>query len=119
VKASNETRPFFYGPYIFGSYAITGEMRQYRENLGTIRRIQPEREFRDGAGGLGALEVALRLSRIDLTDQNTTGGSLNDLSFALNWYPTRPTRVSFNAIRARRESWDTVWIFQGRLQVAF
>jgi phosphate-selective porin OprO/OprP len=119
VKALNETRPFFYGFYIFGSYAITGEMRQYRENLGTIRRIQPKREFRDGAGGLGAFEVALRFSRIDLNDQNITGGSLNDLSVAFNWYPTRPMRVSFNVIRARRDAWDTVWIFQGRLQVAF
>jgi hypothetical protein len=26
--------------------------------------------------------------------------------------------VSFNVIRSDRESWDPVWIFQGRVQVA-
>ena len=94
-------------------------MRQYRHNLGTIRRIRPKRELRDGSGGLGAFEIALRFSRIDLNDQDITGGTLNDLSFAFNWYPTYPTRVSFNAIRASREAWEPVWIFQARLQLAY
>ncbi len=94
-------------------------MRQYRRDLGTIRRIRPKREFRDGSGGLGAFEIAFRFSRIDLDDQDITGGTLNDLTFAFNWYPTYPTRVSFNMIRAKQEAWEPVWIFQARLQLAY
>ena len=119
VKQPDELRSVFYTFYVFGSYALTGEMRQYREDLGTIHRIRSKHEFRDGSGGIGAFEVALRFSRIDLNDGAIIGGTLNDLSFALNWYPTYPTRVSFNVIRAKREAWDPVWIFQGRLQVAY
>ena len=86
---------------------------------GGIPRVRPKRELRDGSGGLGAFEIAARFSYIDLNDKDIKGGKLADVSFAFNWYPTYPTRVSFNVIRADRESWDPVWIFQGRLQVAF
>jgi phosphate-selective porin OprO/OprP len=119
VKRSVRDEPLFHAFYVLGSYALTGEARPYRENLGTIRRIRPKRELRDGSGGLGAFEIAARFSYIDLNDKDISGGKLADVSFAFNWYPTYPTRVSFNVIRADRESWDPVWIFQGRLQVAF
>ncbi len=109
----------FHTFYVSGSYALTGEMRQYRHDLGTIRRIRPRHEFRDGSGGLGAFEVAFRYSRIDLNDRDIAGGTLNDLTFAFNWYPTYPTRVSFNMIRSKRQSWNPVWIFQARLQIAY
>ncbi len=118
VKSTDGTRPIFYALYVSTSYALTGEMRPYVESLGTIRRIRPEREVRDGHGGLGAFEIAFRFSRIDLNDDNVMGGTLNDLTLGFNWYPTRPTRVSFNVIRAKREGWDPVWIFQGRWQLA-
>jgi phosphate-selective porin OprO/OprP len=119
VKRPDGPKSVFYAFYVFGSYALTGEMRQYQKHLGTIRRIRPKRELRDGSGGLGAFEIALRFSRIDLNDQDITGGVLNDLSFAFNWYPTRPTRASFNVIRAKRQAWEPVWIFQARFQLAY
>ncbi len=84
-----------------------------------IRGNESRRISRDGSGGLGAFEIAARFSYIDLNDKDITGGKLADISFAFNWYPTHATRVSFNVIRADRESWDPVWIFQGRLQVTF
>ncbi len=119
VKLRNGSRPTFHAFYVFGSYSLTGEMRQYNESRGVIGRIQPRREFRDGSGGLGAFEVAYRFSLIDLNDDEVTGGTLHDSSFAVNWYPTRPTRISFNVVRAKRETWKAVWIFQGRFQLAF
>ena len=116
----NELDPAtFHAFYVSGSYALTGEARPYRENLGTIRRIRPEREFRDGSGGLGALEIAFRVSYIDLNDQEIAGGKLTDLTAGLNWYPRYPARVTFNVVRASRETWKPVWIFQMRLQFAF
>jgi phosphate-selective porin len=63
--------------------------------------------------------VAFRFSRIDLDDGNFSGGRLNDLTAAFNWYPTYHMRVSSNVIRAKLNTADPVWIFQMRLQVAF
>ena len=119
LERKESDSPLFYAFYVSGSYALTGESRPYSESGGTIQRIQPSREFRDGTGGLGALEAAFRVSHIDLNDEDVTGGALTNLSAALNWYPLHSVRASFNVIRADRESWDPVWIFQGRLQVAF
>ena len=68
---------------------------------------------------MGAFEVAYRFSRIDLNNAEITGGTLNDSSFAVNWYPTRPIRIAFNVVRASRETWEPVWILQGRLQLAY
>ena len=107
-------RTVFQGFYVSGSYALTGEMRRYRWRHGTLARIEPKRGL--GDGGKGAFEVALRFSRIDLNDGDVRGGALNDVSLAFNWYPNVPGKVSFNVIRAAREGWDPVWIFQGRLQ---
>jgi phosphate-selective porin OprO/OprP len=119
VKRSELEAPVFHAYYVSASYALTGEARPYGENRGTIHRIRPKREMGDGSGGLGAFEIAARFSYIDLNDKDITGGKLADVTFAFNWYPTYPTRVSFNVIRADREPWDPVWIFQGRIQLTF
>ena len=91
----------------------------YVPGEGAFKRVQPKREFRDGDGGLGAFEIAFRFSRIDLDDEEVTGGRLNDFTAAFNWYATRNYRVLTNVIRAHRSDAEPVWIFQLRLQVAF
>ena len=108
--------PRFKGFYIFGSYFITGETRPYDNNNATFGRIHPIKELFGGARGVGALEVAIRYSRLDLNDRDIQGGDLRDLTFAFNWYPTRLSRVMFNLIRAKLEDVDPVWIGQVRLQ---
>ena len=119
VETDNQGDFFFYAFYVMGSYFLTGEARPYLAGEGRFGRPQPKHELRDGAGGRGAFEVAFRFSRIDLTDKIVTGGELNDLTAAFNWYPTYSTRVAFNVIRAKLKSADPVWVFQGRLQVSF
>ncbi len=63
--------------------------------------------------------MAARFSRIDLSDEDVMGGELNDISLGFNWYPTAPTKLAFNVIRAKRDGWEPVWVFQGRLQIAY
>ena len=63
--------------------------------------------------------MATRWAHIDLDDQGVTGGTLSDVSIGFNWYPTNPTRVMFNLIRAKRSTWKPVWVLQGRLQIAY
>jgi len=119
VELPEVSNPNFYALYVFGSYFFTGETRPYKVSSGAFGRVHPKREFRDGAGGLGAFEVAFRFSRIDLDDKDVLGGRLNDVTAAFNWYATRNYRVMTNVVRASRSDIDPVWIFQIRLQVAF
>ena len=117
VKSTDQGQLFFYAFYVMGSYVLTGETRPY--SGGRFGRPHPQHELRDGAGGKGAFEVAFRFSRIDLNDKSVTGGELNDLTAAFNWYPTNNTRTYFNVIRADLKGAAPVWIFQMRLQIAF
>ena len=118
-KLATGDKPWFNAFYIFASYALTGELRPHDKSGGTIGRIRPARSLRDGAGGYGALEIAFRFSRIDLDDKSVTGGTMNDVTFGLNWYPTDPIRMTLNVVRANREGRDPVWIFQFRAQLVF
>jgi phosphate-selective porin OprO/OprP len=108
----------FNGFYVFGSYFLTGETRHYLQD-GRFGAITPLRELRGGSKGYGAFEIAFRASHLDLSDKGVQGGVLNDLTAALNWYPTKHFRAMFNTIRAHRKETGTVWIFQARFQVAF
>ena len=117
--SSEETGdPQFYSFYVYASYFLTGESRPYDTERGSFGRPDPTRVLRDGSGGIGALEVAFRFSRVDLTDQGVDGGVLNDWTAAFNWYPSPETRLMFNAILADRQGAKSVGIFQIRVQFA-
>jgi len=113
----------FYGLYAFVSWFLTGESRPYRTSEGIFDRVSPERNF-DFHGGLGAWEVALRYSRIDLDDGDlddggVEGGTMNDGTVGLNWYLNPNMRTSFNYVFGRLE--DVGWTnqFVARFQVDF
>jgi len=120
TKVKNDDRQdslTFHGFYVQGSTFLTGETAPYRSARGTFTRPHPRRSFRKG--GLGALELGLRFSRIDLTDNAIQGGILSNWSAAFNWHLTYHTKFMFNAILATLKGADPVGIFQMRLQVAF
>ena len=119
VRTPDQGRLGFFALYVYGTWTLTGEKRPYDGARGSIGRIRPKREFRDGKGGKGAFLVAARYSYIDLNAGDVNGGTLSDVSLAFNWYPTRHAAGQFNVIRARREALEPVWIFQLRLQLAY
>jgi phosphate-selective porin OprO/OprP len=86
----------FHGGYLQGGYVITGESRRYRTRGAEFREIRPARPW--GSGGHGAVEVALRLSTIDLTDGDAVGGRESNLTVGLNWYPNRYLRFMVNFV---------------------
>jgi phosphate-selective porin OprO/OprP len=97
----------FQGGYIYASYFLTGEHRRYNLATAILDRVRPfENFFRlrtDGGPiemGLGAWEVAVRVSHIDLSDQDVLGGNLTDITTGLNWYLTPYHRMKFNYIHA-------------------
>ena len=45
---------------------------------------------------IGAVEVALRWSYLDLTDGDVRGGQASELMSGINWYWNRYVRLQFN-----------------------
>ncbi|MDJ0806734.1 MAG: porin [Gammaproteobacteria bacterium] len=86
----------FSGWYVYTSYLLTGESRPYRHQRGVYRGIAPKRPL--NLGGAGAWELALRYSRLDLTDEEVVGGELDLFTLGLNWYPNVNVRLMANYI---------------------
>ncbi len=119
--------PNFWGFYLYGSYFLTGEHRNYGERSGTFFRLQPKQNFRPRQGGWGALEVGARVSFIDMNDGAIKGGKEANFTAGLNWYFTKNTRLMFNYVRAYVKDRRTppavdsgrAHIFQARFQTEF
>jgi phosphate-selective porin OprO and OprP len=54
--------------------------------------------------GLGAWEVAIRYSQVDLNSGNVEGGTLRDLTFGLNWYLDPNCRFLWNYLLIWRDA---------------
>jgi phosphate-selective porin OprO and OprP len=96
----------FSGWYAQATYFLTGEHRPYLKEYGIFGRVKPLRDFvrysSDGcvSRGPGAWEVAVRLSHLDLNDNEVRGGKLTDFTVGLNWYLSPYLRFTSNYIHA-------------------
>jgi phosphate-selective porin OprO/OprP len=95
--------PTFDGWYVEGSWVITGEARKYNTASAAFDAPPVRRPL--GSGGIGAVEVALRYSTMNLnydagalgaapTPSAIRGGKLDIYSVALNWYPNPYIRLA-------------------------
>ena len=111
----------FKGYYVYGSWFVTGESRDYKRGSGKFGRVKPRSNFLGKDGGLGTLDVAVRYSRLDLDDEDgrRQGGTLADLTGGVNWYLNPNARVMFNYVFADLEEVGEAHIFQTRFQVDF
>ncbi|MBW3599645.1 MAG: ATPase [Planctomycetes bacterium] len=96
---------FFHGGYVYVAYMLTGEHVPYDRESGTIGRVKPFENFfvvercRGGIGsGLGAWQVALRYSHLDLSDSDIRGGVEDNLTLGLVWYFNAYANLQFNAV---------------------
>jgi phosphate-selective porin OprO/OprP len=126
TDADDKGDPQFWGFYLYGSYFLTGENRNYKTSEGVFSRIKPHNTFRPLSGGWGAWELGLRLSYVDLNGEKIDGGQETNFTAGLNWYLTPHARIMFNYIRALvedrvdREIDDgRANIFQARFQLAY
>ncbi|MCH8569095.1 MAG: OprO/OprP family phosphate-selective porin [Balneolales bacterium] len=85
------------GFYVQASYFLTGERRIYRPSRGNFAATVPNRDFRPGFGP-GAVELAVRYSRVDSNNHDYDGGEMDHFTVALNWYLNRETRIMLNYI---------------------
>ena len=128
VHSNVAGNPTLNGWYAYVSFFLTGESRAYKSSVATFDRVKPNHNFSISGEGLGAFEVALRYSTVDLTDALITGGKENNWTFGFNWYLTPNTRFMFNYVRADvtdRDEGDVILnddnanIFETRFQIDF
>jgi len=96
---------FFYGWYVEAGYFLTGEYRPYIKNNGTFDRVIPLRDAissnkTGGLNGPGAVQLAVRVSQLDLNDGSVAGGRLTDFTAGVNWHLNPYLRVTANYILA-------------------
>lgn len=102
---------FFQGFYLQSSYFLTGEHRPYVRKEGVFGVVRPRQNFflvrgedRAIEHGIGAWEVAIRYSQVDLNSGNAEGGMLRDLTFGLNWYLNPNCRFLWNYVLIWRDA---------------
>ncbi len=92
--------PDFSGYYVQANYVLTGENRAYQKTTGAFVAVRPAHNALGADGGNGAWEIGARYSAIDLRDDGTDEGELDDVTLGLNWYLNPNTRVMMNYILA-------------------
>lgn len=100
------------------SWFITGEHKNYVKSKTVFDKVKPKKNF-GSEGGIGAFEVALRYSSLNLDDADMQGGQISDITGGLNWYLNPATRVMFNYIYSDVKNLGKSNIFQMRFQIVF
>ncbi len=92
------------GYYVYASWFLTGESRNYKAKKGVFGRVKPASVV--GKGGNGAWELGVRYSGIDLYDGGTNpavsaaGEEGNIVTVGVNWYATSNIRFMANYVMA-------------------
>lgn len=82
----------FNGWYLFGSWFITGEHRTFDPKDAVFTSIAPLRCW-------GAIELAARISALNLNSHDIRGGYEKDFTFGTNWWVNPHVRFAFNYIK--------------------
>ena len=96
VDASEVDDPTFDGWYAQGGFYLTGDRRRFMNRFGIWDRQKPSKNWDRKDGGIGAWEIALRFSSLDLSDKEINGGDEDNFTLALNWYLNPATRLMLN-----------------------
>lgn len=112
---------YFNGYYFETDWAMTGERRDYSTRRGVFSGIDPNHPILQG--GIGALELAFRISGLQLEDTYLGGENGLLTALGLNWYPEDHTRLTIEglAINKTDESGNekTANAIQLRAQIFF
>ncbi len=100
--------PHFSGYYVFGSWFLTGESRNYSKAKGVFSRIKPRHDFSLKGPGFGAVELAARYSEINLNDEGIQGGKEQNETVGVNWYLNPNTRLMLDYVHAHVD--DTTYL---------
>lgn len=108
VERDNQSSDLdFNGWYVFGSYFLTGESRNYNVQNGAFGRITPKNRFNLNNDGWGAWELIARFDTLDLNDEDILGGEERNITVGLNWYPNSRIRVLTNYVLVNNDAFAT------------
>ena len=94
VKNRDLNDPSFDGYQITASWILTGEMRAYNKKNGTFSNTPVAKTmYQDG---IGAWELSVRYSDLDLTDGFIDGGNMQIASLGMSWWLTPVFCVNMN-----------------------
>ena len=123
TEAPDVGNPNFNAVTVSASYWITGEHRRFKTDLAEFDRVKPNINFLQGGTGLGAWQVALRYSYLDLTDAQIRGGKISDVTAGINWQWNPNMRLMFNYVHSDVEDKNnlsgTLQTYEMRAQVDF
>jgi phosphate-selective porin OprO and OprP len=88
---------YFGGYYAQAGYFLTRDRRPYLPKEGRFGPLTPRQSFTPG-GGIGAVELAVRYSFLDMREVDYDGGTIHQIALALNWFLNRDTSVTLNYI---------------------
>ena len=124
ARSSGFESLFFHGWYADAGWFLTGESRPYERAKARFGKVKPLSPV--DKGGKGAWEIALRMSRVDLTDNDVIGGEETNLTVGLNWYVSSTMRMMANYVNVLEmdrpgSAFDgnTMSLFQLRFQIEF
>ena len=106
-RADGLPNPDFDGWYAQTSWVLTGEPRSYSKANGVFGAPKPRIPFSLQSGGMGAWEIAMRYSDLDLNFNEGVAGSATPVggvrggqqriwTAGVNWYPNSLLRFSLN-----------------------
>ena len=111
--------PSFSGGYVQGGYMLTNDSRNYNAYFAQFWRVKPNISLTEG--GMGAWEIAIRASTLNLTDAGIAGGKANSYTLGVNWYMTSFVRSIFNLTHTDAEGpvSEDFNVLGARLQLEF
>ncbi len=118
-QTNPSTDLYFQGGYAYASYFLTGEHRPYSKSTGVFSRLRPHKNFSLKDKGLGAWELKVRYSWLDLNDENIDGGVMSDVSAGINWYLNPNMRIMGDYIHSHLNGTGDADMVLTRFQVDF
>lgn len=94
APAPGQSDPSFEGYYLEAGWFLTGEGKGYKASSGTWDRPKVNNPVHEG--GFGAWQIAARYDVTDLSDEGIFGGEQENLTFGVNWYLNRHSRIMAN-----------------------
>ncbi len=122
VNRDNDADLSFNGWYAQGAWVLVGNPRTYNAATGLYGGVSSD--YALGTGGIGAWELALRYSSMDLSDADIDGGKEDNVTIGVNWYPTRNLRLSGNWVHVvdidgGPNDGESLHAIQVRMQLAY
>lgn len=90
-SSSTQSDADFDGAYAQLSWVVTGERHRYSRSLATFGGVRPRSAW-------GALELGVRWSMLDLTDNGVLGGDATNFTVGISWWIRENARLMFNYV---------------------